>query len=951
MRPRILIVDVSLTVRMDLDEALQSAGFDTVLCADLRSAREALAHERAVLVVLDILLPDGDGLDFVQELRSSPATAKIPVLLLSTMDEVKNPVRTMDAGSVVFIGKPYDLGQVVARAQALTQADARGELAIDAETGPSLLGAKRLLAVDDSITYLQELASQLRDEAYIVILAASGEEALERLAAEPVDGILLDLIMPGLSGQDTCKRIKQRAKWRDIPLIMLTAHDDRDAMIECINAGADDYIAKSADFEVLKVRMRAHLRRKHFEDENHRIREKLVRSETETAARIQMDAEREKLDQRLRDQQFYTRSLIEANIDAIMTTDPEGIITDVNRQMESLTDCTREELIGSPFKSYFTDPQAAELGIHQVLNEKRVPNYELTALSRDGVQTVVSLNATTFYDRNRKLQGVFAAARNITERKHFDQVLQEKNVELENARFVAEKASQAKSAFLANMSHEIRTPLNAVLGLAQIGMRDGIGSPVGETFGRIAEAGEHLLGVINDILDVSKIDARKLKVEKTPFALLATLDGVLSFVTGRAEVKGLSVSVTLAADLPEWVEGDGLRLAQILTNLLSNAIKFTGGGLVSVDVRREGDATQFKISDTGIGMNAEQMSRLFQPFEQADTSTTRTYGGTGLGLYISMDLARLMGGNINVESQLGHGSTFTLHLNLPAVVAPEHPAGVADTAGTGLAGVRVLAADDIEVNRLVLADLLLHEGAQVVFAENGEQVLEQLHHAGANAFDVVLMDVQMPVMDGFDATRRVRLIAPSLPVIGLTAYALTEEREKCLAAGMVEVVTKPINVKVLVDTIRIQVHRSNPLLPLADVAVNPDAVTATLALSALAAAGTERPIDWVALLGRYGGRYEFVKKLANSLRLHHADTPARLRAAQQSGDRTALAVMAHSLKGVNLEARRLRELTLAFESDERAGCSISTERVEALAAALEAVLLELVTVNQPQWGT
>jgi signal transduction histidine kinase len=266
-------------------------------------------------------------------------------------------------------------------------------------------------------------------------------------------------------------------------------------------------------------------------------------------------------------------------------------------------------------------PPAAWQGPSLKITQKPTREIYRKDVALTGAQTVVSLNVTTFYDRNRKLQGVFAAARDITERKRLDQVLQENNVELENAKLVAEKASQAKSVFLANMSHEIRTPLNAVLGLAQIGMRDAVGIPVGETFGRITEAGEHLLGVINDILDVSKIDASKLKVEKAPFALLATLDGVLSFVTGRAEVKGLAVSVTLASDLPEWVQGDGLRLAQILTNLLSNAIKFTGSGLVSVDVWREGDETLFKITDTGIGMNAEQMLRLFQPFEQADTSS------------------------------------------------------------------------------------------------------------------------------------------------------------------------------------------------------------------------------------------------------------------------------------------------------------------------------------------
>ena len=669
---------------------------------------------------------------------------------------------------------------------------------------------------------------------------------------------------------------------------------------------------------------------------------------TDNTARKEIEADQKQLAQALRDHQFYTRSLFESNIDALMTTDPLGIITDVNKQMEALTDCTRDELIGAPFKSYFTDPESAERSIKQVLNEKKVTNYELTALSRDGGETVVSFNATTFYDRNRKLQGVFAAARDITERKRLDQVLQEKNVELVNAKLVAEKASQAKSAFLANMSHEIRTPLNAVLGLAQIGMRDAIGSHVGDTFGRITEAGEHLLGVINDILDVSKIDASKLKVEKTPFALLATLDGVMSFVIGRAEAKGLKVLVNVASNLPEWVEGDGLRLAQILTNLLSNAIKFTGRGSVTVDVRSEGDETWFQITDTGIGMNEEQMSRLFQPFEQADTSTTRTYGGTGLGLYISMDLARLMGGTISVESQLGSGSTFTLQLKLPAALAPDHPAGTKETAGSGLSGVRVLAADDIEVNRLVLTDLLQHEGASVVFGENGEHALAHLRRLGVDAFDVVLMDVQMPVMDGFDATRKIQLIAPKLPVIGLTAYALSEEREKCKAAGMVDVVTKPINVKVLVDTIRTQVHLRNPLLPLIDAVA--DTGTAVATPPAGNGAGVAGPIDWPALLQRYGGRYEFVKKLALSIRQHYADTPHLLRAAEQAGDHAALAAMAHSLKGVNLEARRLRELTLEFESTEHMGGSAAAQRASAVADALELVLAELAVVDQPQWG-
>src|SRR5580698_6139472 len=221
---------------------------------------------------------------------------------------------------------------------------------------------------------------------------------------------------------------------------------------------------------------------------------------TDNTARKQVEAEQKKLDQRLRDQQFYTRSLIESNIDALMTTDPSGIITDVNKQMEALTGCTRDELIGAPFKKFFADPERAEAAIKLVLSERKVTNYELTARARDGKKTVVSYNATTFYDRDRRLQGVFAAARDVTERKRFEQALQETNVELQSAKFAAEKANLAKSDFLSNMSHELRTPLNAILGFAQL-MELASPPPTASQVKRIAQivqAGWYLLRLINE---------------------------------------------------------------------------------------------------------------------------------------------------------------------------------------------------------------------------------------------------------------------------------------------------------------------------------------------------------------------------------------------------------------------------------------------------------------------
>jgi CheY-like chemotaxis protein len=266
--------------------------------------------------------------------------------------------------------------------------------------------------------------------------------------------------------------------------------------------------------------------------------------------------------------------------------------------------------------------------------------------------------------------------------------------------------------------------------------------------------------------------------------------------------------VELEDGLPPWVVGDALRLKQVLLNLLANAVKFTPKGEVVLGVSGHEAQIVFKVADTGIGMDAAQILRLFQPFEQADSSTTRRFGGTGLGLAISDNLVRLMGGSIAVASRPGIGSTFTVSLTLPAA---EPPAAVA-TAGSAasvrrLAGLRLLAVEDAEINRLVLESQLHHEGAQVAFAEDGQIAVNAVAQAGVGTFDAVLMDVQMPVMDGLTATRHIRQIAPWLPVIGLTAHALQDELERCLAAGMVERVVKPVDLDLLVAAVLRHVAR------------------------------------------------------------------------------------------------------------------------------------------------
>jgi CheY-like chemotaxis protein/HPt (histidine-containing phosphotransfer) domain-containing protein len=371
--------------------------------------------------------------------------------------------------------------------------------------------------------------------------------------------------------------------------------------------------------------------------------------------------------------------------------------------------------------------------------------------------------------------------------------------------------------------------------------------------------------------------------------------------------------------MPRHVTADPARLRQVLTQLVGNAFTHTAAGSVQVRIAAAAGRLRLSVADTGSGISPDLLGRLFRPFEQADSSTTRKYGGSGLGLAISRDLVRLMGGEISVDSAPGQGSAFTLCLPLPAAEAalPPH-AQAAVPAGPRLAHLRVLAAEDVEVNRLILEDLLVHEGAHVTFAEHGRQALERLEEQGASAFDVVLMDVQMPVMDGLEATRRIREIAPGLPVIGLTAHALAEEKQRCLAAGMADHVTKPIDVDELVAAVLKQAGGCGAARLIHPTPIPTDEAD----VGRISAAHPPLPlIDWPALLARYGGRQAFVEKLARTVLESQADTPAKLRQAAAEQDPAAIAFLAHALKGMagNLLAAGPRELARQTEAAARAG--------------------------------
>jgi PAS domain S-box-containing protein len=543
---------------------------------------------------------------------------------------------------------------------------------------------------------------------------------------------------------------------------------------------------------------------------------------TDNTARKQVEAEQKRLDQRLRDQQFYTRSLIESNIDALMTTDPAGIITDVNKQMEALTGCTRDELIGAPFKNYFTDPERAEAGIKRVLSGSKVTDYELTARARDGKETVVSYNATTFHDRDRNLQGVFAAARDVTERKRFEQTQQESNIELERAKAAAEKANLAKSDFLSSMSHELRSPLNAILGFAQVLTSDTPSPTVSQmaSIDPILRAGWYLLELINEILDLAQVESGRLALTLGPTSLAEVMSECNVMIEPQGQKRGIGMTFP-QFDIPCFVKADRTRLKQVLINLLSNAIKYNRpNGTVVVDCATSSPGRiRVSVRDTGPGLAPDKLMQLFQPFNRLGREASAEEG-TGIGLVMSKRLVELMGGSIGVESTVGLGSIFWFDLD--AAVAPcltvergeseavapylmaeqAEFAAIAQAQGERGGALRTLLYVEDNPANLTLVEQLIARRPDMVLlsAEDGNTGIQM---ARANQPDLVLMDINLPGISGIEALKILHEDAATahIPIVALSANAMPRDIEKGMKAGFFRYLTKPIKIDEFMNTL------------------------------------------------------------------------------------------------------------------------------------------------------
>ena len=466
-----------------------------------------------------------------------------------------------------------------------------------------------------------------------------------------------------------------------------------------------------------------------------------------------------------------------------------------NPLVEAMFGWPADSLIGQPDSVVWPSAEDGEAFVRELgprLAAGEQVEAERLMRRRDGSRFLCRILARAVDPNHPSRGGTIWIMEDVTERRRVEAALAQ-------AKDEAQAASRAKSAFLANISHEIRTPLNGLVGLARLLQQADLKQDTRSHYlDQMLDSAESLSGLMSDILDISKIEAGRLTLETVPFALRDMLATMRMGYLTLAQARGLAFSVSVDDAVPAWVVGDPVRTRQILGNYLSNALKFTEQGSVSVRVRSlDAQRLRIEVSDTGPGIDEAMQQRLFQPFTQADESTTRRYGGTGLGLSICRELAALMGGRVGVDSRPGDGATFWAELPLPAAPAPVHAQRRQATEERELQGRRILMVEDNPVNMMIAVALLEQWGAEISQASDGSQAVEAVHAAASmgKPFDAVLMDVQMPVMSGHEATRqlRQRFTPEQLPIIALTAAALTQERDEALAAGMNEFLTKPID--------------------------------------------------------------------------------------------------------------------------------------------------------------
>lgn len=510
----------------------------------------------------------------------------------------------------------------------------------------------------------------------------------------------------------------------------------------------------------------------------------------------------------------YARSLIEASLDPLVTISNKGKIMDMNEALTNITGITRAELTGTDFLDYFTEADKAREVYLEVFANGSVVDFPLTIRHINGKLTDVLFNGSVYKDKQSRVKGIVIVAREITEQKRnaaelteaivyaelATGIAEEAKMKAEDARKVAENAVKAKQQFLSNMSHEIRTPMNAIIGFTKVVLRTELTPKQKEYLSAIKTSGDALIVLINDILDLAKVDDGKMTFEEIPFNVSSSISAILHLFELKIQEKNLKFVKEYDEDIPKVILGDPLRLHQILINLISNAIKFTSIGSIKVSVRllKEDEqkvTIEFGVTDTGIGISEDKIKTIFENFQQASSGTSRLFGGTGLGLAISKQLVEAQEGNISVHSILDKGSSFTFTLSFKKTTKEAGLEPVLEEPDAAISDVKVLVVEDIALNQLLMRTLLDDFGFECDVAVNGKVAIEKLQ---TKHYDIILMDLQMPEMNGFEATEYIRkTLKLQIPIIALTADVTTADLARCKLIGMNDYVSKPIDEKML----------------------------------------------------------------------------------------------------------------------------------------------------------
>ena len=514
----------------------------------------------------------------------------------------------------------------------------------------------------------------------------------------------------------------------------------------------------------------------------------------------------------------YARSLIEASLDPLVTINTKGKIMDMNEAFANITGIIREKLEGTDFLDYFTQPQMAREVYQAVFANGSVANSPLTLRHIEGKLTDVLFNGSVYKDDKGNVLGVVIVARDISEQKRIEKELtkakefaematkiaEEAKRKAEKATKTAESAVKSKQQFLSNMSHEIRTPMNAIIGFTKVLLKSELTVKQKEYLQAIKTSGDALIVLINDILDLAKVDAGKMTFEQTPFKMKASIAAMLHLFETKIMEKNLGLVKEYDSKIPTVLLGDPVRLHQIILNLVSNAVKFTNEGkiTISVNLLSEDDekaTIEFAVTDTGIGIESAKIGTIFQNFQQATSGTSRLFGGTGLGLAIVKQLVEAQNGVITVKSEPNKGSTFSFSLTFLKTNANAEPESEMVELEAELRNIRVLVAEDIPLNQLLMKTLLDDFEFECDIAANGKIAVEKL---AKNSYDIVLMDLQMPEMNGFEATEFIRNnLHSNIPIIALTADVTTVDLTRCTEVGMNDYIAKPVDERLLYSKI------------------------------------------------------------------------------------------------------------------------------------------------------